>query len=69
MAKTVHGTVTRLVGPEHNFPPRIFFRPEDPGVLRELNGAAHGVCASGEIAVTGDITAFKVGQEADFEVG
>lgn len=71
MAK-IAGTITRLVEAGYQgpikFPPRVFFRPSDPGVLRTLDGSSY--TASGEIPVqVADLAGFTVGDEGEFEVG
>jgi hypothetical protein len=63
---TIKGTVTRLVEAGNDKPPRVFFRPEDPAVLKELDGSKY--LTSGEIAVPADIKDYEVGEEVEFEV-
>jgi len=65
---TIHGTVTRLVDPDPQraIPARVFMRPDDPGVFRQLDGAQF--TASGEIAVAADVTAHKVGDAVALDV-
>ncbi len=65
----IHGVVTRLVAADEQLGrgPRVFFRPSDPTVLRQLDGSKW--CASGEIPVTvPDLAAYELGDEADFTV-
>lgn len=64
---TIKGTVSRLVPGTNGDKDRVFFRPEDPGVLRELDGSK--CCASGEIPVKVDsLEGRKVGDEVEFDV-
>lgn len=71
---TIKGTVSRVCDVEQDrngreWPPRVFFRPEDPSVLRNLDGSAF--TASGEIPVRVErdkLASYKVGEPCEFDV-
>lgn len=63
------GAVTRLVeaDPQRGIGPRVFVRPEDPAVYRQLDGSQY--CASGEIPVfVQSLDGYAVGDQGDFSV-
>lgn len=65
----IAGTVTRVVEPDpgRGFGPRVFFRPVDAGVLRQLDGSKQ--TATGEIPVgVADATGYTVGDSVEFEI-
>lgn len=59
---TVSGIVTRLVAAndETGAGSRVFLRPDNPAVLRVLDGRRQ--TASGEVHVFADISQYKVGE-------
>lgn len=72
---TIKGTVSRVVDVERDrngqeYASRVFFRPDDPGVLRTLDGSFF--TATGEIPVRIErdkLADYKVGDPCEFNVG
>lgn len=64
----IPGKITRLVEGKNKdgSDARVFIRPDDPEVLRKLDGGQY--FASGEVAVTGKLDGLKVGDKHTIEV-
>ncbi len=64
----IKGTITRLVPGtrKDKSDSRVFIRPEDPNVIRKLDGSQY--VASGEIPSTESIEGLEVGGEHTIEV-
>ena len=60
--------VTRVVEaePQKGLGPRIFVRPKDPAIYRQLDGSQF--CASGEIPLPAGEGTHQVGDEDDFTI-
>lgn len=65
----VTGKITRLVqgSRKDRSDDRVFILPNDPGVLRKLDGSQY--LASGEIASTESIEGLEVGTDHEIEAG
>lgn len=64
----IKGKITRLVPgtKKDKSDSRVFILPEDPSVLRKLDGSQY--VASGEIPSTEDIEGLEVGQDHTIEL-
>ncbi len=64
----IKGTITRLVSGtrKDKSDDRVFIRPADPGVLRQLDGSQY--VASGEIPSLESLEGLEIGAEHTIEV-